>query len=86
MKEIIRAYFKERSLVNHQLASYNDCIPSGDSTQSRMEKIVRDIRVGTYEEIDPAHGGIIKLDVIDQDVVIRIKNIQLGDPTIREAN
>ena len=86
MKEIIRAYFKERSLVNHQLASYNDCIPSGDSTQSRMEKIVRDIRVGTDEEIDPAHGGIIKLDVIDQDVVIRIKNIQLGDPTIREAN
>ena len=86
MEEIIRAYFKERSLVNHQLASYDDCIPSGDNTMSRMEKIVHAIRVGTDEEVDPEHGGLIKLDVIDQDVLIRVKNIQLGEPTIREAN
>ena len=56
MEEIIRAYFKERSLVNHQLASYDDCIPSGDNTMSRMEKIVHAIRVGTDEEVDPEHG------------------------------
>ena len=30
MKEIVESYFKQRSLVNHQLASYNDCIPVGD--------------------------------------------------------
>jgi len=86
MQEIIQSFFRERSLVNHQLASYDDCIPTGDNTISRMEKIVRAIRVGTDEDIDDEKGGIIKLDVIDQDIVVRIKNIQLGEPTIREAN
>ena len=41
MKEIVESYFRQRSLVNHQLASYNDCIPLGDGSLSRMEKIVR---------------------------------------------
>ena len=86
MKEIIKSFFRERSLVNHQLASYDDCIPSSDSSISRMEKIVQSIRVGTDEEIDDDQGGIIKLDVIDQDIVVRLKKIQLGTPTIREAN
>jgi len=86
MQEIIQSFFKERSLVNHQLASYNDCIPAGDSTISRMEKIIRNIRVGTDEEIVDDEGGYIKLDVVDQEIVIRLKDIQLGKPTIREAN
>lgn len=86
MQEIIQSFFKERSLVNHQLASYDDCIPAGDNNLSRMEKIIRNIRVGTDEEIDDDDGGFIKLDVVDQDITIRLKNIQLGEPTIREAN
>ena len=52
MKEIIESYFRERSLVNHQLASYNDCIPSADSQSSRFEEIVRNIRIGTEEVLD----------------------------------
>jgi len=83
MQEIIQSFFKERSLVNHQLASYNDCIPAGDSTISRMEKIIRNIRVGTDEEINDDEGGYIKLDVVDQEIVIRLKDIKLGKPTIR---
>ena len=86
MKEIIESFFRERSLVNHQLASYDDCIPSGTTRLSRMENIVRAIHVGTDDEVDDDDGGIIKLDVIDKDIVVRIKNIQLGVPTIREAN
>ena len=86
MQEIIQSFFKERSLVNHQLASYDDCIPSGDNTISRMEKIIRNIRVGTDEEIHDDEGGYIKLDVVDHDITIRLKNIKLGEPTIREAN
>lgn len=39
MKEIVESYFQQRSLVNHQLASYNDCIPSTDGKVSRMEKL-----------------------------------------------
>ena len=86
MQEIIQSFFKERSLVNHQIASYDDCIPAGDNMVSRMEKIIRNIRVGIDGEIDDDEGGFIKLDVVDQDIVIRLKNIQLGEPTIREAN
>ena len=86
MQEIIQSFFKERSLVNHQLASYDDCIPSGDNSISRMEKIIRNIRVGTDEEINDDLGGYIKLDVVDHDITIRLKNIKLGEPTIREAN
>ena len=43
MQEIIQSFFKERSLVNHQIASYDDCIPAGDNMLSRMEKIIRNI-------------------------------------------
>ncbi|MBK70831.1 MAG: DNA-directed RNA polymerase subunit B [Euryarchaeota archaeon] len=86
MQEIIQSFFKERSLVNHQIASYDDCIPAGDNMLSRMEKIIRNIRVGIDGEVEDDEGGFIKLDVVDQDIVIRLKNIQLGEPTIREAN
>ncbi|MDC0045669.1 DNA-directed RNA polymerase subunit B'', partial [Candidatus Poseidoniales archaeon] len=86
MKEIVESYFQQRSLVNHQLASYNDCIPSTDGKLSRMEKIVRNIRIGTDEPVEDDDGGIIKLDVLDHEIVIRMKNIHLGRPTIREAN
>ena len=86
MKEIIESYFRERSLVNHQLASYNDCIPSTDSQSSRFEEIVRNIRIGTEEAIDDDDGGLIKLDVLDHDIQVRMKNMTLGPPTIREAN
>ena len=89
MKEIIEAYFNQRSLVNHQLASYDDCVPSSDGSEvrlNRMENIVRNIRVGTDEIMDDGLGGIIALDVLDKDIKVRIKNIKLGKPVIREAN
>ena len=86
MKEIIESYFRHRSLVNHQLASYNDCIPTADSQNSRFERIVRNIRIGTDEPIEDEEGGIIKLDVLDPDIQVRMKNMQRGPPTIREAN
>jgi len=86
MEEIIHSFFRERSLVNHQLASYNDCVPSPENLRSRMERIIRNIRVGTDDELDDDEGGYIKLDVADQDIVIRIKNVTLGEPSIKEAN
>ncbi len=86
MQEIIEAYFRERSLVNHQVASYDDCIPAGANQPSRMEDIIQNIRVGTDEEIDDDEGGFIRLDVADQDIVIRLKNVQLGEPMTKEAN
>ncbi|DAC41188.1 MAG TPA: DNA-directed RNA polymerase subunit B [Candidatus Thalassarchaeaceae archaeon] len=91
MKEIVESYFAHRSMVNHQLASYNDCIPSGDGKSSRMEKIVRGIRIGSDDPLEdvpggPDAGGMIKLDVLDKEIYIRMKGIRLGAPTVREAN
>ncbi len=87
MKEIVESYFSKRSLVNHQLASYNDCIPLSDGKSSRMENIVRNIRIGSDDyEVDETEGGLIKLDVLEKEIVVRVKNIRLGQPTIREAN
>ena len=86
MKEIDESYFKQRSLVNHQLASYNDCIPIGDGRESRMERIVRNIKIGNDEQIDDDEGGMVKLDLLDKEIVVRLKNLKLGKPTIKEAN
>ncbi len=59
MREVVESYFKQRSLVNHQLASYNDCIPIGDGKESRMEKIVRSIKIGSDEEVIDDEGGLV---------------------------
>ena len=86
MKEVVESYFKQRSLVNHQLASYNDCIPSGDGKESRMEKIVRSIRIGSDEQVEDDEGGLVKLDLLDKEIIVRLKNIRLGAPIVKEAN
>ena len=86
MREVVESYFKQRSLVNHQLASYNDCIPIGDGKESRMEKIVRSIKIGSDEEVIDDEGGLVKLDLLDKEITVRLKNLRLGKPTIKEAN
>ena len=86
MREIVESYFKHRSLVNHQLASYNDCIPVGDGKESRMENIVRNIRIGSDEPVEDDEGGLVKLDLLDKEIIVRLKNLRLGRPTIKEAN
>ena len=77
MKEIVESYFAHRSMVNHQLASYDDCIPIGDGKGSRMESIVRGIRIGSDEDLEDVPGGkeaggMIKLDVLDKEIFIRM--------------
>ncbi len=86
MREIIESFFQQRSLVNHQLASYDDCIPSAEGSEGRMERIVQAIRIGTDEPPEDDLGGMIKLDVLDKEITVRMRNIRLGQPTIREAN
>ena len=86
MKEIVDSYFKHRSLVNHQLASYNDCIPVGDGKESRMERIVRNIKIGSDEQIDDDEGGMVKLDLLDKEIIVRLKNLRLGRHTTQEVD
>jgi DNA-directed RNA polymerase subunit B len=59
MREIVDAFFRERSIVNHHLASFNDFLPTSDNPNSRMQRIVDESRVSE----DSGERGIIRLDV-----------------------
>jgi len=58
VRELVETYFKERSIVNHHIASYNDFLPTIDHPNSRMQKIVDNVRASP----DETERGIIKLD------------------------
>jgi DNA-directed RNA polymerase subunit B len=55
---LVETYFRERSIVNHHIASYDDFLPTIDHPNSRMQKIVDNVRSSP----DEAERGIIKLD------------------------
>ena len=58
MRELVDLYFKDNTIVTHHIESFNDFVCSPDNANSRMQRIVDDIRVPT----DDAVRGIIKLD------------------------
>ncbi len=58
MRELVETYFRERSIVNHHIASYDDFLPTIDHPNSRMQKIVDNVRSSP----DETERGIIKLD------------------------
>src|SRR3989449_331700 len=100
MRELIDAFFRERSIVNHHIASFNDFLPTIDNPNSRMQRIVDTLRSSPEDE----RRGIIKLDEdrTEGDVIeIRIgrkrdergridleakPTITLGLPVVKEAN
>ncbi len=85
MRELVEAFFRERSIINHQLASFNDFIPTHDNPRSRMQRIVDSIRIGEVEN----ERGLIRLDVDrleEENIEVRLGKITLGTPRIKEAN
>ena len=46
MKELIDAFYKDRSIVNHQIASYNDFL------ERRLQNIVDSTTIGQEEEAE----------------------------------
>ncbi len=100
MRELVDAFFKERSIVNHHIASYNDFLPTLDNPNNRMQMIVDNVRVSKNDMF----RGIIRLDeerTNGNAVEVRIgrkrdKNdnidpqdkptITVGAPVVREAN
>jgi DNA-directed RNA polymerase subunit B len=100
MRELVEAFFKERSIVNHHIASFNDFLPTADNLDGRMQRIVDSLRTS----LEGDTRGVIKLDEdrTEGDVVeIRFgrkrdeagkiepgtkSTISVGTPIIKEAN
>ncbi len=88
MREVVQAFFKQRSIVNHHIASYNDFLPTADNPNSWMQRIVDNIRLGDTE----GKRGLIKLELPEgeegevDDIEIRLGKITVGMPTVKEAN
>ena len=100
MRDLVDLYFKDRSIVDHHISSFDDFLSNEDNPNSRMQRIVDDIRVPT----DDAERGIIKLDperTGGRDIKIRIgrkrnpdgtvdpnakPTIRVGTPRVMEAN
>ena len=100
MRDLVKSYFDESSIVNHHIASFNDFLASADNPNSRMQKIVDDIRVPNED----AERGVIVLDkdhVGGNEIKIRIGRkrdeygnidhnskgtIRVGCPEVNEAN
>ncbi len=55
---MVDLYFKDHNIVSHHIASFDDFLATPESPNSRMQRIVDDIRVPT----DDAERGIIRLD------------------------
>ena len=100
MRELVDSFFRERSIVNHHIASFNDFLPTIDNANSRMQRIVDSLRVSPEDE----RRGLIKLDEdrTEGDVIeIRIgrkrddkgridieakPTIKVSTPVVKEAN
>lgn len=100
MRDLVEAFFRERSIVNHHIASFNDFLPTLDNPNSRMQRIVDNIR----SSIEDEERGCITLDKerTGEDVVkIRVgrkrdekgrivsdakPTISVKSPRVKEAN
>ena len=58
LRDLVELYFKERSIVNHHISSFDDFLSTLDNPNSRMQKIVDNLRVSA-EDLD---RGFIRLD------------------------
>ncbi len=45
MKNVIDAFFRERSIVNHHIASYNSFIPSADNVENVLQHIIDSTKI-----------------------------------------
>jgi DNA-directed RNA polymerase subunit B len=59
MQELVEFFFRNRSIVNHHTDSFNAFLPTPDNPNSRMQRIVDNVRVSE----DDTDRGIIKLEL-----------------------
>jgi len=92
MDEIIDVFFKDFSVVNHHIASYNALIPTRDNPNSIIQQIVDSVRIS--EEDEPGSFTLDRARTGGQ--VIRIRfgrlsrddepTVKIGKPEVREAS
>ena len=75
MKELVDAFYQDRSIVNHQIASYNDFL------DLRLQNIVDSTIIGQEEEME---RGFIYPEI--QGYKIKFGKIKIGRPEVKEAD
>ncbi|MGF3584601.1 MAG: DNA-directed RNA polymerase subunit B [Thermoplasmatota archaeon] len=75
MRELVDAFYRERSIVNHQIASYNDFL------EKRLQRIVDSTIIGQEEEMEQ---GFIYPEI--QNFKIKFGKITVGRPEVKEAD
>lgn len=74
MKEAIDAFYRERSIVNHQLASMNDFL------NRRLHEIVNSTRIGEGESLE---RGYIHPEI--EGYKVKLRKVRVGRPMVKEA-
>ncbi len=75
MRELVDAFYKDRSIVNHQIASYNDFL------NRRLQTIVYSTVIGQQEEME---RGYIYPEI--EGYKIKFGRIRIGRPLVKEAD
>ena len=100
LRDLVDLYFKDHNIVSHHISSFDDFVATPGNPESRMQRIVDDLRVPT----DDAERGVIRLDperTGGRNIEIRIgrrrdedgnvdpqakPTIRVGEPKVTEAN
>ena len=75
MRELVDAFYKNRSMVNHQIASYNDFL------EHRLQNIVDNAIIGQEEEME---RGFIYPEI--EGYKIKFGKVSIGKPAVKEAD
>ncbi len=75
MRDIVDSFYRDRSIVNHQIASYNDFL------ERRLQSIVASTTIGQEEEMVK---GFIYPEI--EGYKIKFGKIRVGKPEVKEAD
>jgi len=74
MREVLDAFYRERTIANHHIASYNDFL------DRRLQDIMDSTRIGEGENLE---RGYIHTEI--EGYRIKVGKIRVGRPIVREA-
>src|ERR1051326_2586231 len=75
MRELVDAFYAERSIVNHHIASFNDFLAH------RLQHVIDNIRIGDEET---AERGVVQTDI--EGFFIKLGKVSVGRPVVKEAD